>query len=115
LPKHEKRNPSVGGDVVKKIIFENHKSIASNVFNCGLGEIKIGNCADLIFFNYNPPTPMNVNNIWYHLLFGIGNTCVNSTMVDGKFLMKNREMLVCDEKQILAEANVTAKRLWERF
>jgi len=115
LPKHEKQNPSVGGDAIKKIIFENHKSIVSNVFNTGLGEIKVGNRADLIFFNYKPPTPMNEDNVWYHLLFGFGSSCVNSTMVDGKFLMKNREILVCDEKRILAAANNVAKRLWERF
>jgi len=58
---------------------------------------------------------MNEDNVWYHLLFGFGSSCVNSTMVDGKFLMKNREILVCDEKRILAAANNVAKRLWERF
>ena len=85
------------------------------MFNCGLGEIKVGNSADLIFFDYEPPTPMNEDNIWYHLLFGFGNSCVNSTMVEGKFLMKNRKILVCDEKRIFAEANDIAKKLWERF
>ena len=52
LPKHEKQNPSVGSESIKKIILKDHKSIASRVFNLGLGEIKVGNRADLIFFNY---------------------------------------------------------------
>jgi len=29
--------------------------------------------------------------------------------------MKNREIWVCDEKRIFAEANKVSEKLWERF
>ena len=115
LINHDKRNPGAGSNFIAEVVTDKHTAIASNMFDCGLGELKPGNYADLIFINYQPPTPMNENNFWYHLLFGFGNLPVLSTMVNGKFLMRDREILVCDEKQIFSQAQECAKKLWQRF
>jgi putative selenium metabolism protein SsnA len=115
LQKHQGKNPSAGGNSILKIVTENHKKIASQTFNVGLGEIKQGNCADLIFIKYDPPTPLNEENYWFHLLYGFGNFPAEHTMVSGKFLMKNREVLVCDEEKIMREARKYSKKLWDRF
>ena len=40
---------------------------------------------------------------------------VTSTMVDGKFLMKDRELLTLDEAEIAAEAIALAPAVWQRY
>ena len=40
---------------------------------------------------------MNEGNINSHLLFGVNGAMVQTTICNGKVLMKDREVLVCDE------------------
>ncbi len=115
LPKHEKRDPRAGGEWLKKIVTGNHARIASDIFQISLGRLQPGVCADLIFVKYDPPTPLYGDNFWQHLLFGFANSTVESTMAGGKFLMKDGEILVCDEEKILAGAREKAKKLWARL
>lgn len=112
LPKHENRNPGAGGNWLQKIVTGNHARIASTIFKTNLGRLQPGACADLIIIKYDPPTPLHGDNFWQHLLFGLANSPVESTMAGGKFLMKNGEILVCDEEKILADAREQAKKLW---
>jgi hypothetical protein len=36
-------------------------------------------------------------------------------MVEGKFLMMNRQLLTLDETEIAAKANELATKVWERY
>jgi len=36
-------------------------------------------------------------------------------MVDGKFLMKNREFLTLDVEKIAADAMLASKKVWEKY
>jgi hypothetical protein len=40
---------------------------------------------------------------------------ITMTMVDGKVLMKDRELLTLDEEKIASEALRNAPGVWERF
>ena len=40
---------------------------------------------------------------------------ITSTMVAGKFLMKDGELLTLDEDKIAAEAQAIAPQIWERY
>ena len=40
---------------------------------------------------------------------------ITSTMVAGKFLMKDRELLTLDEERITTEARALAPKIWERY
>ena len=37
---------------------------------------------------------------------------VVTTMCNGRVLMKDRELLVCDEKELMAKCRESAKKLW---
>jgi putative selenium metabolism protein SsnA len=98
-----------------KNIIENNYSIVSDMLNIKIGKIKPGYKADLITFNYNPPTPVNENNFFGHLFFGIFDDLdVQDTLVDGKFLMKNKEIQF-DYIDIYEKAKEVSKKLWERL
>ena len=80
-----------------------------------LGVIKPGAAADLIFVDYHPYTPLNAGNLPWQMIFGFQESMITSTMVAGKFLMKDKELLTLDEEKIAAEAQAIAPGIWERY
>jgi len=80
-----------------------------------LGVIKPGAAADLIFVDYHPYTPLSAGNLPWQMIFGFQESMITSTMVAGKFLMKDKELLTLDEERIAAEAQAIAPGIWERY
>jgi cytosine/adenosine deaminase-related metal-dependent hydrolase len=71
--------------------------------------------ADLVVLDYRPPTPLAAENLAGHLLFGIDRSHVRSTMVAGRFVLRDRRIVTLDEEQVLARARAVAASLWERM
>ena len=80
-----------------------------------VGELSAGAAADLVLLDYRPPTPLSSANFAGHLLFGIDALHVNSTMVAGRWLMRERQVLNLDEERIHARARELADALWRRI
>ncbi|MDO9085833.1 MAG: putative aminohydrolase SsnA [Anaerolineaceae bacterium] len=103
-----------GYDVVEMGIYQN-SALASQQFNIPIGTISPGAHADIIFVDYHPFTEITPGNIPWHILFGMQHSMVTMTMVAGKVLMKNRELVVLDEEKIFNDANQLYKGVWERY
>ena len=71
--------------------------------------------ADLVVLDYRPPTSLTAANLAGHLLFGLDRSHVRSTMVAGRFVLRDRRITGVDETAILARARAAAGRLWERM
>ena len=84
-------------------------------FDKPVGIIAPGAYADLILLDYYPTTPLSAANLPWHILFGISGSHVNSTIVQGQVLMKNRELLTVDEAEITARSRQVAQATWARY
>ena len=115
LQTHERGNPSVGGELVQNMAFQNNQNIASEYFGENLGVIEKGNLADIIVLDYKTPTPINSQNIFGHILMGFKGGIVDSTIVNGNILMKNQEVKVLDEEKLLSRTKKQAEDFWKRF
>lgn len=115
LHKLIKGDPRVGYGEVLKMCFVNNPKIAQNFFSRPLGRLSPGAYADLILVDYLPPTPLSADNFLGHLLFGISNAVVDTTIVNGKVLMQNRKLVGLDEAAIAQKSSELASKLWERF
>lgn len=105
----------VGGyDVIEMAIY-NNSDLAKAHFEKNIGVISKGAEADLIFVDYHPYTPMTVENLPWHILFGFRDSMITSTMVAGKMLMKDREFITLDTEKIYDEALRIAPKVWERY
>jgi putative selenium metabolism protein SsnA len=80
-----------------------------------LGVIRSGAFADLIFVDYCPPTPVKVENLPWHIVFGFNESMITTTIVDGKILMRDRALLTLDEQEISARCRELAPDLWSRY
>jgi putative selenium metabolism protein SsnA len=78
------------------------------------GSLEPGMPADIAFWDYDPPTPLLPENVDGHFAFGFSSRSARSTMVAGRFVMKDRTLAV-DEGSILEGARDQALRLWKRM
>lgn len=115
LHKHQLCNPSVAWGEVPTMLFQNNAEICSRHFNKEVGVIKEGALADIIIVDYNPLTPMDENNVNSHILFGMMGRSVDTTIINGKVVMKNRELVGIDEEAIFAKSRNLASKMWERL
>jgi putative selenium metabolism protein SsnA len=104
-----------GYDVQQMAIY--NSSALTNVFFSAapIGQLVPGAYADILFVDYHPNTPLSAVNLPWHIIFGFQQSMVTTTIVAGKVLMKDRELLTLDEKEIGAKAREIAPKVWERY
>jgi putative selenium metabolism protein SsnA len=80
-----------------------------------VGQLAPGACADLILVDYHPFTELTAGNLPWHILFGFEASAVSSTMVAGRWLMRDRALLTLDEAAIAAKARELSSAVWKRY
>ncbi|WP_099209415.1 amidohydrolase family protein [Thermococcus henrietii] len=75
------------------------------------GVIKSGYLADLVIFDFNRPHLRPIHDIVSHIVYSANGNDVETTIVDGKVLMLDREVLTLDEEKILNRAEEVAREL----
>lgn len=66
-----------------------------------IGTIEAGKKADIILIDIDKPHILPTHNILKTLVGAVGAHDVNDVIIDGKLVMKNREVLTLDEEEIL--------------
>jgi putative selenium metabolism protein SsnA len=89
--------------------------LAAAVFGVPLGRLDAGAPADLVVLDYRPPTPLTAGNLAGHLLFGLDRSHVRSTMVGGRFVLRDRRIAALDEATAFDRARNAADALWRRM
>lgn len=103
-------------DQLSRIAAYHNAQLAGSFFpGAPLGVIKPGARADLILADYQPTTPVSTGNLPWHIVFGFHESMITSTMVAGRWLMRDRQLLTLDEKAITAEARARVPAVWERY
>lgn len=113
--KHNLYNPNAGAKETPKMIFENNAKIAAEYFERPLGVLKEGAYADIIVVDYNPLTNMDKNNSNAHILFGMTGRSVDTTIINGKVIMKDRKLVDIDEEKIYTKSRELSLDLWKRI
>jgi 5-methylthioadenosine/S-adenosylhomocysteine deaminase len=69
-----------------------------------IGSLEIGKRADIITINLDKPHLQPVYNPYSHLVYCAGASDVQDVIINGRVVMKNREVITMDENKILSEA-----------
>ena len=115
LQKHGHQKADRGFNEACTCLFENNRRIASKLFGKEIGVLKKGAKADLIIVDYKPYTPMTKGNIDGHIMFGLEGCMTDSTMIDGKWVMKHKVVQNIDEEAIRQACTEAAEAFWKRF
>ena len=117
LHKAHHRDPRrMGGYDVTQMAIYNNAALANLFFpSAPIGQLTEGAYADIIFVDYHPNTPVTAGNLPWHIIFGVQQSMVTTTIVAGKILMKDRALLTLDEAEVSANARKLAPGVWERY
>jgi len=114
LHKHQTGDPGVCWGEPPTMLFNNNRKIVERFINGTVGIIEKNALADIIVIDYDPLTPMDETNLDGHIHFGMMGKNTVSTMINGKYVMKDRVILTVDEKEIYAKSRIVAKAFWAR-
>lgn len=89
--------------------------LLSELFNQTFGSFSPGSVADIVVLDYNPPTPLTEDNLAGHILFGMRSSMVESVMVNGEWIIFEREWRQLDIQELYKKAIPVAKRLWQKM
>jgi putative selenium metabolism protein SsnA len=93
--------------------FKQHK-FAQQFFN-DFPSLKVGDRADLIIWDYVPPTPFNSDNFWGHYLYGVIERPVKTVIQNGNILMNDFTLINIDETVITSNIIEQGNRLFNKF
>lgn len=76
-----------------------------------LGKLEVGCLADIIIVDTNKAHLNPVRNPYSHIVYSANGSDVNTTICNGKILMKNRKIEAFNEKECIELANEASKEL----
>lgn len=109
--------PNVAWGEAMTMLFQNNAQMANMYFSSKgdgkpIGVLAPGAAADVAVFDYPAPTPLGADNVDGHILFGVeGHDCTN-TIVNGRVVYRDRQLVGCDKERIDAFVMQQAKLLW---
>ena len=109
------RDPRVAFMEAPQMLLQNNAEIVKRQFGLQLGEITEGHPADLAILDYCPPTPLSEENFLGHLIFGLVDAVVDTTVCRGRILMQGKKILSMDEERLAARSRELAPMMWERL
>ena len=77
------------------------------------GRIEPGYKADLAILSYYAPTPIESANAATHLVWGVSSNAVESTIVNGRVVYRDRKFTTVDADKVYEEARRVARRVWK--
>jgi cytosine/adenosine deaminase-related metal-dependent hydrolase len=113
LPKDARIDPDVitAEDVIEMATLNGHRSIG---WEDELGSLEPGRKADIILLDIDRPEWVPSYNLVYTLVYTASGDSVDTTIVDGRILMENRELKTIDLDEVRAKCRELAPKLIER-
>lgn len=96
-------------------MLETNRSIASRLFGCRLGVLEPGAAADVVEYDYLPPTPLQADNYLGHMLFGLYAAPARTAAVAGRLRLRDGRVLGSDPAAVAERARRCAVAVWERL
>ncbi len=96
------------------ILFKRRYTTQRKYFNNVKG-FEIGGKADIAVLNYTPLSPVNKDNLIYHLLYGAKNADAYMTVIDGKILFIDGKCTSVDEEKIYKLTKFNSFNLYKRY
>ncbi|PID27372.1 MAG: hypothetical protein CR982_05360 [Candidatus Cloacimonadota bacterium] len=98
-----------GNKEIGNIIINSGSRIANKFVSRRVGEIRAGAAADLIAVDYVPELEITSENLYTNLIYGIMHSRVDTTIVNGKILMKDFKLVELDIEDIIQNCKKFAK------
>ena len=92
-------------------VLANNQRLATEAFGGDLGSLDVGSIADLTVLDYGSPTPLTAENLAWHFAFGLTSASVDSVMVNGRFVIRDR-CFPFDAEELYRQARAVCEKVW---
>lgn len=92
----------------------NNQRMAGEIFGVEMSALVEGSAADLAVLDYLSPTPLAAENLAWHFAFGLTSTAVESVMVAGRFIIRDRRPAL-DLEPLYEQARRATEKLWNKL
>jgi len=75
------------------------------------GSIKSGMKADIILIDLNKPHLTPMYNPYSHLVYAVNGSDVDTVIINGKIIMKNRQLLTINEAAVIEKVKEIARSI----
>lgn len=79
-----------------------------------IGSLEVGKKADLVLIDLNTPLAMPVHRVPSALVYNMSPRDVDTVIIDGQIVMRDRRLLHIDEEALLCEARRACQNLFKR-
>ena len=80
-----------------------------------LGSLEAGKRADLILIDLEQPHLVPLYDIYSHLAYAVNKADVSTVIIEGQVVMRDRQLLTVNERELLAKAREMAAEIGPRF
>jgi len=117
LAHHATGDPTTLGDPALLSLIRHNYALAEGAFGMPFGKLEAGHAADVVVWDYVPPTPLDAGGLLSHFLFGSISEGVRprTVIVGGKIRLRDGEVLGFSEREALGQSRDAAERLWARL
>lgn len=117
LAHHASNDPTTLPDPQLLALLQENYALAERAFGAPMGKVAPGYTADLVVWDYVPPTPLDAGNLLGHLLFGAISEGIRprTVLVAGVPKLQDGVVTGFDEEAALAAAGEAARKLWGRI
>lgn len=98
-----------GEDVIKMATIEGARVLG---IDSEVGSLEEGKKADIIIIDTNKPHLCPVHNIYSLLAYSVNGADVETSIIDGKVVMENRQVLNVDENEIMRDCRRISENLF---
>lgn len=88
---------------------------ASASLGVTLGRLDVGAAADVVITDCVPFTALTADNLAAHVIFAMGSQQVRHVLIDGKWVLRDRTVIGCDEAAVRHKSGPIAENLWQRM
>ena len=97
-----------------KVLFR-YPAEMMNAYFPNSGTLKVNGTADIAISNYRPVTPISMDNLFYHLMFGVQGKEMHMTISEGKIVFSDNTIHSVDEDLMNKEIAAAVKKLHETY
>mgnify|MGYP000141499551 CR=1 FL=1 len=112
---HHRRSDPRGMWAELGLLLSVNRRLAGGIFGRTLGELAPGAAADVVVYDYHPPTPLSAQNFLGHFLFGAYRAPARDVLVAGRIRVRGGEIPAFDPESLAARARERAEKLWQRL
>jgi putative selenium metabolism protein SsnA len=114
LQKLTQGNNTIGTVELFNALFKENSRLVKSISGVETGCIDIGKKADVLITGYYPRSPINSDNVIGHIMFGVLNEPIATTMINGQICMNEGVIQKINETEIAEKCQELAPKMWER-